>query len=1211
MYATRSRALKCSLCGKICRNRAELFRHRSREHRLQVGGGDLQDPPFPPNSNPFDHLPDGDEILQLYRDNEVYILQPRVKSDDTLAVFNFPVNGFAVPNEIEQQMEAIYADPNVRHAYKLELSAGVILRNTKTGKLKFFRPHANAYLLNAPLPVYDRRSLEDAKRYLRSLDIDGMIRNLRPSSDYSVVFITNLEWHSWLTDFALGASHKLSPLPNYIKLHRFIATQFDYKGFEKCCLLVCLSQFMHPEKSFMNHRHSVRVLLDRWHNYVGQNAIPRYPRCEPKDFEGLQWEDLPSFEDCFGINVNILQLKPDGTAETKWTSSKQYLNTMSVNLYKDHVHLITNIDKYANKYACPACSRMFRKRWLMDRHKKTCDNRTRYTFPRGVYTYNKSVFEKLEEGGIFVPHDKRFFDKVCVFDMESILQKYHYTTSSGLTTLTGKHIPVSCAMVANCEGFTEPVFLINQSPQILVQDMFDVFKQIREEIVKENLQKWGGYLNELERKLEYRQQEVNSVFELRHKPKMVQAFNEKVEGLGEGQTLSRETLVADCERARRKYLMSDAQFSAWLRLYKEFHHYIHRIVILSYNGQKYDYILILPHLIQCMKSQNVPDADGQLVYENEDETDAIQDTLLDEEANEGLGDGGRSLDPFNLARFIELDKLNLPGETYVIKRGSSYASISNHHFHFMDVTNFLPAGTSYDKFAKAYATQGGQKLVFPYEYLDAFEKLTHPLPPYPSDAWCSELQGGRDMLNLAYEDYLMGPSSKERPKTGQEVYDEMKALYDARGMTTLREWLQLYNEHDVKPFLSGVIRMQETYFDQSLDVWKQAIGIPGISRAMLYNFSRLNHTIFPLIAPEDADLHHLYRCQLAGGPSLIFQRWCKAGVTHISPDNKVLCRSIQGYDANSLYLGTFAAPMPSSMYVRRHESDGFRPRYQKQLYSMFAWLKYMEDLHGVKIRSKMSEGSETRIGNYLIDGFCPPSQLGDNGRCYEYLGCRWHCCKNCTAGKQSPYTEAYAKWEEKKRYLEERGYRVYSVWECEFQQMVSSDDKLSLMVSRMKPRFLKKYPRGVDMNTILSNVLSEDFFGYLLVDIKTPPELKEKFADFPPLFANTNVNLQDLGPIMKEYCISNNITVQNRRMLVSGFDAEEILLSSSLLKFYLQMGLVVTRIYQTISYVPTTCFEGFVQLVTKHRKEAAQDESKRVVGELFKLIGECIIRIVY
>jgi hypothetical protein len=87
--------------------------------------------------------------------------------------------------------------------------------------------------------------------------------------------------------------------------------------------------------------------------------------------------------------------------------------------------------------------------------------------------------------------------------------------------------------------------------------------------------------------------------------------------------------------------------------------------------------------------------------------------------------------PVMKAQLFEL-LLDCEEITYVIKKGTTYSSISTENFLFLDVSNYLAVGTSYDQFVRAYGANV-HKTYFPYEYFDSLDKLTSDVfPPYES-----------------------------------------------------------------------------------------------------------------------------------------------------------------------------------------------------------------------------------------------------------------------------------------------------------------------------------------------------------------------------------------------------------------------------------------------------------------------------------------------
>ena len=118
-----------------------------------------------------------------------------------------------------------------------------------------------------------------------------------------------------------------------------------------------------------------------------------------------------------------------------------------------------------------------------------------------------------------------------------------------------------------------------------------------------------------------------------------------------------------------------------------------------------------------------------------------------------------------------------------------------------------------------------------------------------------------------------------------------------------------------------------------------------------------------------------------------------------------------------------------------------------------------------------------------------------------------------------------------------------------------------------------------------------ELFGMLEVDISVPSSWDEVdnppnttlspykyFEEMSPLFGNADIPFDEMGNHMQEHIEKQNLSKQPRRLLVGVMQAEQILLATPLLKWYLNHGMKVTRIYQTVEYCkPFNCFSSFVK----------------------------------
>ena len=76
-----------------------------------------------------------------------------------------------------------------------------------------------------------------------------------------------------------------------------------------------------------------------------------------------------------------------------------------------------------------------------------------------------------------------------------------------------------------------------------------------------------------------------------------------------------------------------------------------------------------------------------------------------------------------------------------------------------------------------------------------------------------------------------------------------------------------------------------------------------------------------------------------------------------------------------------------------------------------------------------------------------------------------------------------------------------------------------------------------------------------------------------------------------------------RRALIESYEGEKILLGTPLLKFYLEEGLVVTRVHRAVQWRSYPWLEPFGDFVSTSRRAADADPNQKILGETAKLVG--------
>ena len=329
-----------------------------------------------------------------------------------------------------------------------------------------------------------------------------------------------------------------------------------------------------------------------------------------------------------------------------------------------------------------------------------------------------------------------------------------------------------------------------------------------------------------------------------------------------------------------------------------------------------DVFVEIDGLIELQKQEIGQERDADEVEgtsEEEDDTDLkkckkLPAELLKKELEEYLRELPVPVLGFNSGRYdLNVIKKHLYTELeaagdnfkHIVKKAGSYMSMSTGMLKFLDISNYLAPGYSYDTFFKAYECNE-TKGFFPYEWMTNIEKLNHPeLPPH--EAFYSNLKG----VNIT-----------------EAEYEFCTLIWRGKNMTSFRDFLIWYNNLDVVPFINATEKMFAFYRERNIDMFKTSISVPGLS--MQYLFQTLPEEFaFSLIDEKNKDLYYLIKHNIVGGPSIIFHRHHEKDKTYIRGGQK-LCRKVVGFDANALYLWSLTQDMPTGTFIRRKQETNFK-----------------------------------------------------------------------------------------------------------------------------------------------------------------------------------------------------------------------------------------------------------------------------------------------
>jgi len=468
---------------------------------------------------------------------------------------------------------------------------------------------------------------------------------------------------------------------------------------------------------------------------------------------------------------------------------------------------------------------------------------------------------------------------------------------------TNVHLPISVSICSNVPGFTEAFSYVEQSIDLLVGRMIEYMERIQQAVLAMCKVKWANVFTALQTLLDkwsYRHSVDTSDTEYRENTSGILEDFFVIRNISQGENV---------HPTDRKIIYNEV-----LSLCRKFVLYCSQLIVLSYNGSRYD--------IKLIKS--------------------------------------------SIVKHLELD--TRPVDSFIVKRGGNYAAITCSKFKFLDVCNYLSAGTSYSNFLKTFQIEESKQF-FPYEFLDCFDKLklSH-LPPY--SAYFSTLKN----VNVLEADFIKwekGGKKGPRPLTGEENYAKLQQLWIEKGFKSIEEYLCFYNSCDVRPMVKAISKMFALHNNtRVVDLFKISLSLPGLSRHILFNHARLTNTVFSLIGKENEDLYHLFRRNSSGGPSLVFKRKASVDETLIRGNHDKPCKNIHSIDCNGLYTYCFLEEMPTGVMVRRRYQRHFKPEVDTKHLDMYIWLFYESKFRNIEIQTYLSHGKEVRAGPYLVDGFC-------------------------------------------------------------------------------------------------------------------------------------------------------------------------------------------------------------------------------------------------
>jgi hypothetical protein len=1036
---------------------------------------------------------------------------------------------------------------NVTVRAKVNCSIGCLLVHRTTGELRYFHSSENnASVFDRPRLVSTIDNLRDLYEELARRDLDEEARQRRPNTSWTLRAITNLTFYVWKMDGIARVGYSAVEVPAWLLKNRFVVCMDKRNGVtyeDNLCFFRCLALFLDCQ-------------------------CERQCSCKQQDLTRRRVEELYKSYRAWTLDVgdNAVEIRSDhdlpaspyafrGIAFTDLISLERAFNIRIMVLELDESgnsvirwtsrrakgrRLVLNL--FADKhFSLVTDVDRFTKAYICPQCDRRYARRNRLMSHKCV---KAEVARRIFPGGVFGA-PATVFDEINELPGISITKAiYPFRISFDMECLLVKNrLPVNTSRV-EFESRHEPLS-VSYCSNIPGHTKPVCVVRHRGESVEalvgrfvEGIVECSLVASELMRE-KYRD--------------VLGALTALLKRVGTQKDSTGRRSKSDASRGGQDQKM----YTRLCRAISKFERWLDVVPVLGFNSQRYDLNVLKPALMRTLSSE-----DHDL--------------------------------------------------RFVVKRQNAMTCIETANLRFLDICNFIAPGFSYDMYVKAFDCQAS-KGFFPYEWMDSLDKLDYPRLPERA-AFYSNLRG----KEISEEDYAL-----------------CSRVWRDNEMKRFEHFLVWYNNLDVVPLLEAVGKQCAIYEAKGIDMLKDAISLPGLavrwmfaetvacdraltstaSSAELFREMRQRLPV-RLIDERDSYLYQLIKDNLVGGPSIVFHRYHESKRTLLREleygKEARQCERIYGVDANSLYVYCLMQDMPTGAprrVVRNSATQRYESAVARGSKTAHGWLEWEGRRRGICIRHEHN-GGEVKVGDRLlpVDGFHAPTST-----VFQFHGCFWHghqCQEEASEKRDTSVSEMrgvraedlFVATLEKDDYIRSLGYKLVTVWECDWRAEVQSDPEKLRFLSIL---FRSLYPRQepASFERYVQQIEDGSFFGMVECDIVVPQELQSKFSEMAPIFKNVEVGSDQLGEGMIEAAKQSGYLRRPTKMLIGSLRGDKVLLASPLARWYLQQGLIITEIYQLIRYHPRDLFRRFGESVCDARRRGDVDPSKKILADTSKLIG--------
>ena len=163
--------------------------------------------------------------------------------------------------------------------------------------------------------------------------------------------------------------------------------------------------------------------------------------------------DLWVLEELFDVTISLFSLNPDGTTRVVWTSGSKTTRELLLNIEDNHFSLITDIVTHAKAFTCKTCSRVLTHKHAVTTHTRLTTDATQFKFAGEQFAQFRTIFDKLEDMGLCVVVEKRYYPYRITYDIEAYMDVNGVPEDTPQFSYEALHRFMSISVHSNAPGF--------------------------------------------------------------------------------------------------------------------------------------------------------------------------------------------------------------------------------------------------------------------------------------------------------------------------------------------------------------------------------------------------------------------------------------------------------------------------------------------------------------------------------------------------------------------------------------------------------------------------------------------------------------------------------------------------------------------------------------------------------------------------------------